>query len=132
MGRKKKEVVAEEKVVKTRGRPKKGEEKNAKAKPKKLAKDSNLSAEDLKTLEEIEKSLLKKCKKDGFISQSEIYDALNNYELDDEAVDQLIAFFADSNIKVINEEEEEEEEEEEDKNSPLKGKKPVKDEDLPF
>ena len=30
------------------------------------------------------------------------------------------------------ENEEEEEEEEEDKNSPLKGKKPVKDEDLPF
>ena len=113
MGRKKKEAVVEEKVVKTRGRPRKGEEKNPKAKAKKPVKESNLSAEDLKTLEEIEKSLLKKCKKDGFINQSEIYDALNNYELDDEAVDQLIAFFAESNIKVVNEEEEEEEEEEE-------------------
>ena len=111
MGRKK--LEEKEKVVKTRGRPKKGEEKASKAKLKSLSKDSKLSAEDLKTLEEIEKSLLKKCKKDGFISQSEIYDALNNYELDDEAIDQLIAFFADNNIKVVNEDEEEEEEEEE-------------------
>ena len=108
-----KKKVEEEKVTKTRGRPKKGEEKTAKAKAAKVNKNSKLSAEDLKTLDEIEKSLLKKCKKDGFISQSEIYDALNNYELDDEAIDQLIAFFADNNIKVINEEEEEEEEEEE-------------------
>ncbi len=81
----------------------------AKAEPKK-AKKSKLSTEDIKTLEEIEKSLLKKCKKEGVINQSEIYDALNNYELDDAAVDELIAFFADNEIKVINDDEDEEDE----------------------
>ena len=104
MGRKKAAEVEETKVKKASGKAK-TKEKDVKAK----AHKSKLSAEDIKSLEEIEKSLLKKCKKDGFISQSEIYDALNNYELDDQAVDELIAFFADNEIEVVNEEEEEEE-----------------------
>ena len=94
MGRKKKEETT---VV----------EKKAKA--KKTA--SKLKGEDIKTLAEIEKNLLKKCKKDGFINQNEIYDALHDYELDDDAVDELIAFFADNGIEVVNEDEDEEEEE---------------------
>ena len=94
MGRKKKEETA---VV----------EKKAKA--KKTA--SKLKGEDIKTLSEIEKNLHKKCKKDGFINQNEIYDALHDYELDDDAIDELIAFFADNGIEVINEDEDEEEEE---------------------
>ena len=106
MGRKKKEVVEEPKAKA------KKEPKGAATKAKKAAK-SKLSAEDIKSLEEIEKSLLKKCKKEGFINQSEIYDALNNYELDDAAIDELIAFFADNEIEVVNEEEVEEEVEEE-------------------
>lgn len=93
MGRKKKEETT---VV----------EKKAKA--KKTA--SKLKGEDIKTLAEIEKNLLKKCKKDGFINQNEIYDALHDYELDDDAVDELIAFFADNGIEVVNEDEDEEEE----------------------
>ena len=114
MGRKKKEevVVEEAPKAKGRGRPK-GSTKKAATENKKVKKATNLSSEDIKTLEEIEKSLLKKCKKDGFISQSEIYDALNNYELDDEAIDQLMAFFAENEIEVVNEDEEPEEEEEE-------------------
>ena len=104
MGRKKATEVEETKVKKASGKAK-TKEKDVKAK----AHKSKLSAEDIKSLEEIEKSLLKKCKKDGFISQSEIYDALNNYELDDQAVDELIAFFAENEIEVVNEEEEEEE-----------------------
>ena len=104
MGRKKATEVEETKVKKASGKAK-TKEKDVKAK----ATKSKLSAEDIKSLEEIEKSLLKKCKKDGFISQSEIYDALNNYELDDQAVDELIAFFAENEIEVVNEEEEEEE-----------------------
>ena len=104
MGRKKATEVEETKVKKASGKAK-TKEKEVKAK----APKSKLSAEDIKSLEEIEKSLLKKCKKDGFISQSEIYDALNNYELDDQAVDELIAFFAENEIEVVNEEEEEEE-----------------------
>ncbi len=96
MGRKKK--VVEEEVL----------EKKPKAKKAKTA--SKLKGEDVKTLEEIEKNLLKKCKKEGMINQSEIYDALHDYELDDEAVDELIAFFADNDIEVINDDEDEEEE----------------------
>lgn len=98
-------IMARKKEVKEA--PKATKEKKAKA-PK-----SNLPPEDIKTLEEIEKTLLKKSKKDGFIAQSEIYDALNNYELDDNAIDELIAFFADNNVKVVNEDEEDEEEEKE-------------------
>ena len=105
MGRKKKEEVVE-KEPKAKKAPK---EKAPKA--KKAAK-SKMSAEDIKTLEEIQKSLLKKCKKDGFISQSEIYDALNDYELDDSAIDSLIAFFAENEIEVLTSDEDEEEEEE--------------------
>ena len=96
MGRKKK--VVEEEVL----------EKKPKAKKAKTT--SKLKGEDIKTLEEIEKNLLKKCKKEGMINQSEIYDALHDYELDDEAVDELIAFFADNDIEVINDDEDEEEE----------------------
>ena len=110
MGRKKKTETEPiiEKVPGKRGRPRK-------EKPEKEVKKSKskLDSEDIKTLEEIEKNLLKKCKKDGFINQSEIYDALNNYELDDSAVDELIAFFAESEIEVVNDDEEEEEEVEE-------------------
>ena len=102
MGRKKKTEVEE--VVKEKKKGKAAKEKVTKTK----AAKSKLSDEDIKTLQEIEKSLLKKSKKEGFISQSEIYDALNNYELDDAAVDELIAFFAENKIDVINEEEEEE------------------------
>ena len=84
-----------------------------KAKAPKAAKEKKAKvSEDIQTLEEVEKLLLKKCKKDGFINQSEIYDALNNYELDDSAVDSLIAFFAENEIEVVNDDEDEEEEEE--------------------
>ena len=104
MGRKKK--VVEEEVLEKKPKAKKEPKKDA----KKAKKSSKLRSEDIKTLEEIEKNLLKKCKKDGFINQSEIYDALHDYELDDDAVDELIAFFADNEIEVVNDDEEEEEE----------------------
>ena len=98
------------KKVKEEVKEKKAKAKKAEKAPK--AKKAKVS-EDIQTLEEVEKLLLKKCKKDGFINQSEIYDALNNYELDDTAVDSLIAFFAENEIEVVNDDEEEEEEEEE-------------------
>ena len=99
MGRKKKTETLEE--------PKKV--KKEKKTTKKAAK-SKLSSDEIKSLNEIEKSLLKKCKKDGFINQSEIYDALNNYELDDDAIDELMAFFKDNEIEVLTSDDEEEEE----------------------
>ena len=106
MGRRK---LSEEEKAKRKGKTAKAEKPAKATKAKKKA--SKMSDEDIKTLNEIEKALLKKCKKSGFINQSEIYDALNNYELDDDAVNELIAFFAENEIEVINEDEDEEEEE---------------------
>ena len=92
---------------------KKTAKKEKAPKTKKASKKaSNLDAEQIKSLKEIEHALLKKAKSKGSIDQSEIYDALNNYELDDEAIEELMNFFPDNGITVTNEDEEEEEEEE--------------------
>ena len=86
-----------------------------KEKAKKVSKKvSRLDEEELKSLKQIETQLLKKSKASGTIEQSEIYDALSLYELDDAAIDELMVFFKENNIEVVNEDEEEEEEEEED------------------
>ena len=81
------------------GRPNKGEE------PKKSAKTSKSSKRNTKTLTtlaEIESKLLKKAKNNGdCIDQDEIYDALSQYELDDDAIEDLIKYFADHDIEVL-------------------------------
>ncbi|MBO4856676.1 MAG: RNA polymerase sigma factor RpoD [Bacilli bacterium] len=87
------------------------EPKKAKAAKKATKATKKKGDESIKTLEEVEKALLKKCKKDGFINQSEIYDALNEYELDDDAVEKLVAFFAENEIEVLTTDEDEEDEE---------------------
>ena len=109
MGRKKKVVEVEETPKK-----KKASKKVEEAEPVKRGRGRPAKAKtaEIQSLEDIEKALLKKCKKDGFINQSEIYDALNNYELDDDAIDSLMAFFQDNEIEVISADEDEEEEEE--------------------
>ena len=84
-------------------------EKATKAKASKKA--SRLDDDQLKDLKTIENQLLKKSKATGTIDQSEIYDALALYELDDDAVEELMAFFKDNEIEVISEDDEEEEEE---------------------
>ena len=102
------------------GRPKKGEEpkKTTKAESKASgAKKRNTKA--LTTLAEIESKLLKKAKNNGdCIDQDEIYDALAQYELDDDAIEDLIKYFADHDIEVLAADEDEDEdldaEEEED------------------
>ena len=87
------------------------EPNKAKAAKKATKATKKKGDESIKTLEEVEKALLKKCKKDGFINQSEIYDALNEYELDDDAVEKLVAFFAENEIEVLTTDEDEEDEE---------------------
>ena len=101
MGRKPKAETAAKKA------PAKAKKETKKAKAKTVAE-----APEIKTLNEVEKALLKKHKKDGVINQSEIYDALHDYELDDAAIDDLIAFFAENEIEVLNDDEDEEEEDE--------------------
>ena len=82
--------------------------KNAEAAPAKT-KSKKRDNETLADLAEIEAKLLKKAKANGnVIEQGEIYDALNNYELEDDVIDDLIEYFAKQKIEVINEEEEDE------------------------
>ncbi|HPS19015.1 MAG TPA: RNA polymerase sigma factor RpoD, partial [Bacilli bacterium] len=86
------------------------------------------------SLEDVEIELLKKAKVTGVISQSEIYDSLNTYELDDDAVSDLMEFFASHEIEVTNDMEEEEEEEEEDLDkideSKINLEEPIEDDDF--
>ena len=87
--------------------------KNAAAEPAKKAapKAKKRDNETLANLAEIEAKLLKKAKANGnVIEQSEIYDALNNYELEDDVIDDLIEYFAKQKIEVINEDDEDLEE----------------------
>lgn len=81
--------------TKKRGRPMKTLEdtiiKERKESPKK----------DILTIEEMEKKLLKKAKSTETIEQSEIYDAFQNYELDDETIDDIVTFFEDNGITVL-------------------------------
>ena len=101
------------KAKETAPKKEKAAKKEKAPKAKKVSKRvSNLDAEQIKSLKEIENALLKKAKSKGSIDQSEIYDALNNYELDDEAIEELMEFFPNNGITVTNEDEEEEEDEE--------------------
>ena len=83
----------------------------AKAATKKAPAKVKRSNEDLKTVAEIEAKLLKKGKANGNqLEQSDIYDELSLYELDDQVIDDLMTFFAEHKIEVISEEDEEDEE----------------------
>ena len=102
------------------GRPKKTdsakkpETKKTATKPaKKKTASKKRSNETLATLAEIEAKLLKKAKNNGnSIDQSDIYDALNDYEIEDDVVDDLIEYFAKQKIEVISDDGEEEEDDE--------------------
>ena len=100
------------------GRPRKdatAAKEPKKAAPKKAAKSKKRSNETLATLAEIEAKLLKKAKANGdSLDQSDIYDELSIYEIEDDVVDDLIEYFAKQNIEVISDDAEEEESEDED------------------
>ena len=120
MGRKKKEeAVAVETAPKKRGRPKVSEgaqtapriKKNEKKKKVKTILDDD---GEILSLDDIKNSLLKKAKSSGIIDQSDIYDALSQFELDDDTISDLITFFKDNGIEVISDEEEDSDEDFED------------------
>ena len=90
MGRPKKDASAQSATKKTATKPA----------AKKVSKKRD--TETLATLAEIESKLLKKAKNNGdTLDQSDIYDALNNYELEDDVIDDLIEYFAKQKIEVI-------------------------------
>ena len=136
MGRKPKapvEVAVEEIEKKKRGRPKK-EAEIAEPKAKKVKNKTKKQGIEFKSLEEVETELLKKAKLTGTISQSEIYERLQTYELDDDAIADLMEFFASQEIEVTSEEEEEEDEEDEDldkiDDSKINLEEPIEDDDF--
>ncbi len=97
------------------GRPKKTEGAAVKSAEKKTTKKvtKKRDTETLATLAEIEAKLLKKAKNNGdSLDQSDIYDALNDYELEDDVVDDLIQYFANQKIEVVSEDMDEDEDEE--------------------
>ncbi len=67
-----------------------------------------LDKPEIRGLEAFKKEFLKKAKAAGSIHQDDIYDALDqeNLELEDEDIQELIAYFAENGIKVISGEEE--------------------------
>ena len=109
MGRKKKEEVAVVEKPKKRGRPKvsEGAASAPKIKLDKKKKSKTIYDDDgeILSLDDIKNSLLKKAKSSGIIDQSDIYDALNQYDIDDDTVLDLISFFKDNGIEVISDEE---------------------------
>ena len=118
MGRKKKEetAVVEEKPKK-RGRPKvsEGAASSPKLKLEKKKKVKTIYDDDgeILSLDDIKNSLLKKAKSSGIIDQSDIYDALNQFDLDDDTILDLINFFKENGIEVISDEEDNDEDFEE-------------------
>ena len=118
MGRKKKEeTVAVETAPKKRGRPKvsEGAASAPKIKLDKKKKVKTIYDEDgeILSIDDIKLSLLKKAKSSGIIDQSDIYDALSQFDLDDDTVADLINFFKENGVEVISDDEDSDEDFEE-------------------
>ncbi len=107
------------KKVETKAAKKPAEKKATKAqKPAKVEKeDEDLSIgfepeeeeEDnraIELFEKLKKDFLKKGKASGSIDQEELLEATSKFDMSDDDVEQLIAFFAENDIKVIAEEDE--------------------------
>ena len=111
MGRKNKETVeAVETAPKKRGRPKVSE--GAASSPKlnlnkKKKKVKNIYDDDgeILSLDDIKASLLKKAKNSGILDQSDIYDALSQFELDDDTIIDLMNYFKEKGVEVISDDE---------------------------
>lgn len=85
-------------------------EKTSTKSPKK-EKKSPVLLKEISSVDEIKQELLKKAKEnDNYLDQSEIYDALSKYDMDDSLIDDLIKFFRENNVEVSTDEEEVEEE----------------------
>ena len=113
MGRKKKEAVTApvEAAPKKRGRPRisDGAESSPKLKLDKKKKVKTIYDDDgeILSLDDIKANLLKKAKNSGIIDQSDIYDALSQFDLDDDTILDLMNYFKEKGIEVISDEEDE-------------------------
>ena len=119
MGRKKKEVTETvETAPKKRGRPKvsEGASSSPKLKLEKKKKVKSIYDDDgeILSIDDIKESLLKKAKNSGILDQSDIYDALSQFDLDDDTILDLMNYFKEKGIEVISDEEDEGDEDFED------------------
>ena len=119
MGRKKKEVTeVVETAPKKRGRPKvsEGASSSPKLKLEKKKKVKSIYDDDgeILSIDDIKESLLKKAKNSGILDQSDIYDALSQFDLDDDTILDLMNYFKEKGIEVISDEEDEGDEDFED------------------
>ncbi|HHT67092.1 MAG TPA: RNA polymerase sigma factor RpoD [Erysipelotrichaceae bacterium] len=117
MGRKKLDKnEVETKKPKKRGRPKISEGGVSTPKlsfeKKKTTKTIYNEDGEILSLDDIKNNLLKKAKSTGSIDQSDVYDALSSFEVDDDTVNELMDFFREKGVEVISDEEEEEFDEE--------------------
>ena len=81
--------------------------KNEKKKAKVEEKD--IEEEGIESLDSIKARFEKRGKKDGYINQGDLFDALSHLDLNDEDFAELIKYFEDKHIKVENDDIEEEE-----------------------
>ena len=112
MGRKKKETTEiVETAPKKRGRPKVSEwaSSSPKLKLDKNKKVKSIYDDDgeILSIDDIKESLLKKAKNSGILDQSDIYDALSQFELDDDTILDLMNYFKEKGIEVISDEDDE-------------------------
>ena len=92
------------------GRKKKEETIAAEAKPAKKGKKKE-TVKGVKTFDQVKEELLKKAKASGKISQQDIFDAINHYDLDDDAMEDLISYFENNGIEILYGDDDEEDEE---------------------
>ena len=77
------------------------------AKAKKAKKEDSLEEEMIESLDSIKKRLLKSAKDNGNeIEQAEIDEAIQQFDVSDEDVEDLINYFAKNGVKVISDEDE--------------------------
>lgn len=81
--------------------------KNEKKKAK--AEEKDIEEEGIESLDSIKTRFEKRGKKDGYINQGDLFDALSHLDLSDEDFAELIKYFEDKHIKVENDDIEEEE-----------------------
>ncbi|NLB49047.1 MAG: RNA polymerase sigma factor RpoD [Erysipelotrichia bacterium] len=113
MGRKKVENPSVDEKPKKRGRRKVSEGGASTPKlssnKKKTLKTIYDEDGEIISLDEIKNNLLKRAKSIGCIEQSDIYDALNPFDVDDETIIDLINFFKDKGVEVVVDDEDDEE-----------------------
>lgn len=103
-----------EKEKRGRGRPKKSANEKGNPRLKKVPTSKTTpfimnESGDLLNIEEIEEKLVKKAEQqDNTLDQSEIYDILNEYELNDDTITQMMDYFKEKNIKVVSDDDEDE------------------------